>query len=118
MKVLVRGNTVMVQTNIKEEDYEKFKGYGVFVKEDYEGDETFRVVKSTIASMSTFGLSCNTVHEEKLAASFIVDSDMDEFLIQIKPAMLALKEAEEVIAAQVEAIKERLQGLDELIERE
>lgn len=115
MKTLVRGNQVMVQTNISEEDFNKYKNYGVFTVVDADGNEVYRVDKGYDSSVSTFGISCDTVYQGKLTASAIFDGTAAEFTNAIKPSLLALKENEAIIARQLDELKDRLAGIDETI---
>lgn len=119
MKVLVRGNTVLVKTDINAEDFDKYQRYNAFVVKDEEGEETYRIAKHPVASIGKYALVCNTSVEGNLAASFVFEAEdeeaMAEVLDELKPDFLALKEAEENIKLSILAIEDRLAGLDELI---
>lgn len=120
MKTFIRGNQVLVQTDIEEEDYEKYQEYGVFTAIDAKGDQVYKVAKTVRSSFTPFGIGCNTVYQGKLAASTEIPADMEVegFINRMKPAMLALKENETIIKEQVAEMERRLQGIDETIEIE
>ena len=115
MKTLVRGNQVMVQTNISKEDFNKYKDYGVFTVVDADGNQVYKVDRGYYSDISTFGISCDTVYQGKLAASALFDGTAEEITNTIKPSLLALKENETIIARQLDELKDRLAGIDETI---
>lgn len=121
MKVLVRGNSVMIQSNIDAADLEELKNYDVGLIEDAEGNQVYRMSKAeSFAGLSKYGFTGNTVFQNKLTASTIVEDNedgtaMEQFLKDIKPALLALKENEQVINEQITQMKYRLEGLDDAI---
>lgn len=115
MKTFIRGNQAMIQTNITEEDYNKYKGYGVFTAKDEKGEATYKVTKSDMPSMSSYGIQCNTVYQGKLTLAVMFDCEQEDFIAEMQPRLLALKEAEAKIEYQIEEIKERLEGIENTI---
>ena len=115
MKVLLRGNTVLIQTDIDAEDYEKYVGYGVFTVKDDNGDEVYKVTTSDFSSnIATFGITCDTTYQGKLAMSGHFEGPVEDFKEFLQPAILALKEYGPKIQAQINVIKAKLEGIDEL----
>lgn len=117
MKTFIRGNQVLVQTDILEEDYKKYHGYEVFTVQDEEGNAVYRLVKTHTSNVTAFGIACNTTFQGKLAASTTVPEhvDLEDFVEFLKPALLALKENEATILEQIGDIMTRLEGIEDTI---
>lgn len=117
MKVLVRGNTVMVQTEITEENYKKFSKHGVFEVKDEYGDQVYKLLHrpNAASNVAKFAIVTTGVYQGKLIATAVVDTDMEEFLESIKPELVALKENETIILEQIAAMAARLDSVNDSI---
>lgn len=115
MKTLVRSNQVLIQTALSAEDFDKYSKYGAYIVVDEKGNIVFKVLKGTDGAVTTFGVRCNTVYQGKLAISFTHTNTAEEtkaYVEELKPALLALKENEEIIQLQLDDIKDRLGSID------
>ena len=115
MKVFIRGNAVLVQTDIEEDLFNNAPDKSVFKVTDEEtGNEVFRLTKGPTAALRPFGITCNTVYQGKLAASMIVES-AETFTKDHAPALLALKDNEDVIQTQAARVQDKMDSLNQYI---
>ena len=114
MKVFIRGNAVLVQTDIKEDLYDNAPDYGVFTIQDEDSNQVFRLTKGPSGNINPFSITCNTVYQGKLAASFIIE-EPENFTREFAPALIALKDNEETILAQAAKVQAKLDSLNQFI---
>ena len=113
MKVLVRGNTCIIQTDIKEEDFNKFKKFDAFTVKDDEDNVVYVLSKGAVGNINDFSITCNSVYQDKLALSLVFEEPQAEFLEALKPALVYLNGAEDDMHAEMEAIKYMLGTVEE-----
>ena len=114
MKVFIRGNAVLVQTDIEEELYDNAPDIGVFTTVDEEDSQVFRLTKGPVGNIMSWGITCNTTYQGKLAASFIVE-DIENFTKNYASALIALKDNEEIILSQAAKVQAKLDSLNQFI---
>lgn len=113
MKVLVRGNTCIIQTDIKEEDFNKFKKFDAFTVRDNEDNVVYVLSRGAVGNINDFSMTCNSVYQDKLALSLVFEEPQAEFLEELKPALVSLKEAEAYMHADMVAIHDMLATVEE-----
>lgn len=100
------GNTLVVVTDIKKATYDKL--INPLTAKDEDNNELFviKVSKTGKASISEFGLTCNTTIEDKLGITMVLPSDGEVKTDDVKklfgPALVKAKHFSEVLAAQAE----------------
>ena len=102
MKKILKDNVLTVTTGIKKADYDK-KVTDMLVR-DKDGAETFRVTVGDKGSVSTFGMTCNTVVDGELAVTIILPmgTKKDDVKVKYGKALVAAEEALEVIIDNIE----------------
>lgn len=113
MKVFMRGNTGIIKTAIKEEDFNKYQKFDCFTVTDEDDNMVYALSKGAVGNINSFSMQCNSVYQGNLALSLVFEGETEEFVDAIKPALVSLKNAEEDMLAAIDRIKDMLESVEE-----
>ena len=103
MKVSLKENVLEINTEIAKADFDK-QVTDMAIR-DKDGNETFRLEVGEKASISEYGLTCNSTIDKNLAVTIVLapETKMEDIKVEYGKALVNAEKGLKVLAGRIEA---------------